>query len=203
MKISFLLISMLWCNTNAFTRSACLVTYGWNRLFWHALLWLFLQCAGIDVRLCDIGESIQEVMESYEVELDGKTYQGEMKSLGCGTLNLLWFSDVLLDVFSETNQKSQRPLHRSVQNTRWQNRAHRKRRWSHQDGGTFSFSDVLLVFDFHMLMTAADIWESERFGCDRELSVRDTQLSLYMAFRSAFCSKCQVFNLGCYVALLL
>ncbi|KAJ1514698.1 Methionine aminopeptidase 2 [Coelomomyces lativittatus] len=31
--------------------------------------------AGIDVRLCDIGEAIQEVMESYEVELDGKVYQ--------------------------------------------------------------------------------------------------------------------------------
>jgi len=31
--------------------------------------------AGIDVRLCDIGAAIQEVMESYEVELDGKTYQ--------------------------------------------------------------------------------------------------------------------------------
>jgi len=31
--------------------------------------------AGIDVRLCDIGEAIQEVMESHEVELDGKTYQ--------------------------------------------------------------------------------------------------------------------------------
>lgn len=30
--------------------------------------------AGIDVRLCDIGEAIQETMESYEVELDGKTY---------------------------------------------------------------------------------------------------------------------------------
>lgn len=30
--------------------------------------------AGIGVRLCDIGEAIQEVMESYEVELDGKTY---------------------------------------------------------------------------------------------------------------------------------
>lgn len=30
--------------------------------------------SGIDVRLCDIGESIQEVMESYEVELDGTTY---------------------------------------------------------------------------------------------------------------------------------
>ncbi|CAH1783259.1 unnamed protein product [Owenia fusiformis] len=31
--------------------------------------------AGIDVRLCDIGEAIQEVMESYEVDLEGKTYQ--------------------------------------------------------------------------------------------------------------------------------
>ena len=30
--------------------------------------------AGIDVRLCDIGEAIQEVMESYELELDGKVY---------------------------------------------------------------------------------------------------------------------------------
>lgn len=31
--------------------------------------------AGIDVRLCDIGETVQEVMESYEIDLDGKTYQ--------------------------------------------------------------------------------------------------------------------------------
>ena len=29
--------------------------------------------AGIDVRLADIGTAVQEVMESYEVELDGKT----------------------------------------------------------------------------------------------------------------------------------
>lgn len=28
------------------------------------------------MRLCDVGETIQEVMESYEVEIDGKTYQG-------------------------------------------------------------------------------------------------------------------------------
>ena len=27
------------------------------------------------MRLCDIGAAIQEVMESHEVELDGKTYQ--------------------------------------------------------------------------------------------------------------------------------
>lgn len=30
--------------------------------------------AGIDVRLCDVGEAVQEVMESHEVELDGKTF---------------------------------------------------------------------------------------------------------------------------------
>lgn len=33
-----------------------------------------IRVAGIDVRLCDVGEQIQEVMESYEIELDGKTY---------------------------------------------------------------------------------------------------------------------------------
>lgn len=31
--------------------------------------------AGIDSRLCDIGAAIQEVMESHEIELEGKTYQ--------------------------------------------------------------------------------------------------------------------------------
>ncbi|KAG6390761.1 hypothetical protein SASPL_148506 [Salvia splendens] len=31
--------------------------------------------AGIDVRLCDVGAAIQEVMESYEVEINGKTFQ--------------------------------------------------------------------------------------------------------------------------------
>ena len=30
--------------------------------------------AGIDVRLCDIGEAIQEVMESHEVTIRNKTY---------------------------------------------------------------------------------------------------------------------------------
>jgi len=27
------------------------------------------------VRLCDIGAAVQEVMESYEIELDGKVHQ--------------------------------------------------------------------------------------------------------------------------------
>jgi hypothetical protein len=35
-----------------------------------------LQESGIDVRLCDVGAAIQETMESYEVEIDGKTYPG-------------------------------------------------------------------------------------------------------------------------------
>lgn len=34
-----------------------------------------IKAAGIDVQLCDVGAAIQEVMESYEVEIDGKTYQ--------------------------------------------------------------------------------------------------------------------------------
>lgn len=38
-----------------------------------------IKTAGIDVRLCDIGAAIQEVMESHEIELDGKTY--EVKSI--------------------------------------------------------------------------------------------------------------------------
>ena len=38
------------------------------------LLYLFALFLGIDVKLCDVGEAIQEVMESYEVELDGRTY---------------------------------------------------------------------------------------------------------------------------------
>ncbi|KAL0483809.1 methionine aminopeptidase [Acrasis kona] len=33
-----------------------------------------IKTAGIDVRLCDVGEAIQEVMESHEIELDGKVY---------------------------------------------------------------------------------------------------------------------------------
>jgi methionyl aminopeptidase len=40
--------------------------------------------AGIDVRLCDIGEAIQEVMESYEVTLDGKTYAIQSVRNLCG-----------------------------------------------------------------------------------------------------------------------
>ncbi|XP_078051389.1 methionyl aminopeptidase und isoform X1 [Augochlora pura] len=34
-----------------------------------------IQAAGIDVQLCDVGAAIQEVMESYEIELNGKTHQ--------------------------------------------------------------------------------------------------------------------------------
>lgn len=39
--------------------------------------------------MCDIGETIQEVMESYEVEIDGKTYQGNATSLCLDCKSLL------------------------------------------------------------------------------------------------------------------
>ena len=42
-----------------------------------------IKAAGIDVRLCDVGESIQEVMESYEVELDGKVYPIKVRKKVC------------------------------------------------------------------------------------------------------------------------
>ncbi|XP_039748712.1 methionine aminopeptidase 2 [Pararge aegeria] len=34
-----------------------------------------IKASGVDVRLCDVGAAVQEVMESHEVELDGKVYQ--------------------------------------------------------------------------------------------------------------------------------
>lgn len=33
-----------------------------------------IKTAGIDVRLCDVGEAIQETMESFEVEIGNKTH---------------------------------------------------------------------------------------------------------------------------------
>lgn len=36
--------------------------------------------SGIDVRLCDIGEAIEEVMESHQIELDGKTFDVKVRS---------------------------------------------------------------------------------------------------------------------------
>ncbi|CAF0945634.1 unnamed protein product [Rotaria sordida] len=40
-----------------------------------------IQTAGIDVRLCDVGEAIQEVMESHELELDGKLFPSEIYAI--------------------------------------------------------------------------------------------------------------------------
>ncbi|XP_050342629.1 methionine aminopeptidase 2 [Nymphalis io] len=34
-----------------------------------------IKASGVDVRLCDVGAAVQEVMESHEVELDGNMYQ--------------------------------------------------------------------------------------------------------------------------------
>lgn len=40
--------------------------------------------AGIDVQLCEVGEAIQEVMESYEVEINGTTHQVKSIRNLCG-----------------------------------------------------------------------------------------------------------------------
>jgi methionyl aminopeptidase len=55
--------------------------------FNNDLITLF-QEAGIDARLCDVGAAIQEVMESYEVEINGKIFQGATASnfLLCKTI---------------------------------------------------------------------------------------------------------------------
>lgn len=42
---------------------------------------VYRQTAGIDVRTCDIGTAIQEVMESYEVEVDGKVLPGQLSTI--------------------------------------------------------------------------------------------------------------------------
>ncbi|CAD8197025.1 unnamed protein product [Paramecium pentaurelia] len=43
-----------------------------------------IKTAGIDVRLGDVGAAIQEVMESYEIELDGKIYKVKSIKNLCG-----------------------------------------------------------------------------------------------------------------------
>lgn len=59
-----------------------------------ALPWsIFVLCwqeAGIDARLCEVGEAIQEAMESYEVELDGKVYPGKLKLVFACVVVLIW-----------------------------------------------------------------------------------------------------------------
>jgi methionyl aminopeptidase len=44
--------------------------------------------SGVDALLCDIGAAVQETMESYEVELDGKTFQVKsIRNLSGHTIN--------------------------------------------------------------------------------------------------------------------
>lgn len=43
-----------------------------------------IKAAGIDVRLTDIGEAIQETMESYEVTIKNKTYPVKCIQNLCG-----------------------------------------------------------------------------------------------------------------------
>ena len=73
--------------------------------------------AGIDVRLCDIGDAIQEVMESYEVEVGGKTHQGE---------RINDQKEFELIQISEVNRESLRTLDRTISYSWRQKRADRE-----------------------------------------------------------------------------
>jgi methionyl aminopeptidase len=68
-----------------------------------------MKAAGLDVRMCDIGEAIQEVMESYEVEVGGKTHQG----------SYLFLSRFFADI-SQINCEPKWTLDRSLQHPRRQ-----------------------------------------------------------------------------------
>ena len=43
-----------------------------------------IKLAGIDARLCEIGEVVQETIESFEVEIDGKVYPCKSVHNLCG-----------------------------------------------------------------------------------------------------------------------
>lgn len=122
------------------------------------------QFAGIDVRLCDVGETIQEVMESYEVEIDGKTYQGNVRSFiifpSCAGLALLPVNSasVRCSLYSEANQEPQWPLYRTVQDTLREDSPYCERRRGHEDGGLCSSGYSLLNFNYHFIRA--------KCGCD-------------------------------------
>ena len=58
---------------------------------------MWAQEAGIDVRLGELGAAIQETMESYEVEVNGKVFPGELRYLTIPRVSLTRSS------FSETD----------------------------------------------------------------------------------------------------
>lgn len=85
------------------------------------------------MRLCDVGEAIEEVMTSYEVELDGKVHTGMLNCLPSVSHTLV---SHLPFIFSETYSESEWSLHRTISHTRGQDSADRERRRSYENGGT-------------------------------------------------------------------
>lgn len=86
-----------------------------------------VRAAGIDVRIADVSEVIQEVMESYEVEINGKTHQGTKRSR---LHRVLTYGQR-----SQAHPQPQRALDHAVQHPRDKDSPHRARRRRHQDGG--------------------------------------------------------------------
>ena len=76
--------------------------------------------AGIDARLNEIGEIIQETMESYEVELDGKTYQGKL------SFNLIFCTLLVESAQSEISRVTQSSSTASMRENRCPSSATRR-----------------------------------------------------------------------------
>lgn len=90
-----------------------------------------IKTAGVDVRLCDVGAAIQEVMESHEIELDGKTYQ-----VGAALNFHNYFLLIVFNNFSDQiDSESQRPLDLALPNSFRKDRAHHQGRRDHAHGG--------------------------------------------------------------------
>src|SRR6478609_8930429 len=77
------------------------------------------QEAGIDVRMSEIGDVVQEVMESYEVEVGGKTYPGT-PILPLSLTPRLRFLNKLNPTRSQGHFQSQRSFHLAILHSRGQ-----------------------------------------------------------------------------------
>ena len=72
-------VRLIWINCHSLFRHFTpvpLIGVATSNLYFKDATNTGIKHAGIDARLNEIGAVIQETMESYEIELDGKTYQG-------------------------------------------------------------------------------------------------------------------------------
>lgn len=137
-----------------------------------------IRAAGIDVRLCDVGAAIQETMESYEVEIDGKTFPVSF------TYNMKMYFDAKFFFFffvclGEIHKKSQWALDRTIPYSRWKDGANCQGRRSNSNGG----ERVLRDWDF---------WLHRQGNCSRRLGLLSLHEELWRWLRPTKTAEQQV-----------